>query len=76
MSKLFDVRHAYRGIDDWACICRIRGWEPTPASGGQPVAMLTELPENQGTSITNWIEDLLGPARAYGGRDGMLVLRR
>jgi hypothetical protein len=65
MSKVFDVRHAYRGIDDCACICRIRGWEPTSASNGQPIVVLTELRENHGTSITNWIEHLLGPAREY-----------
>jgi hypothetical protein len=50
-----DTRHAYRGFDVERGVCRVRIFE---TEGQPPVAVLTELPENPATSITNLIEHL------------------
>ena len=48
--------YRYKGIGGCNCICGLqRGRNPQTR---QNFIILTELPENKGTSITNWIEHL------------------
>ena len=50
--KLHDSCFHYRGLRNCACKCRIR-WV---LHEDKVVVILTELADNQGTSITNWAE--------------------
>src|SRR5690349_18470569 len=65
----FDTIYHFRGFWDDGGICRLRIFE---SDDGPPVVVLTELPENTTTSITNLIEHLAPeiiraylPARAH-----------
>jgi hypothetical protein len=48
--KTRDYRYAYRGYHSESGICRVRVFEQT---GKVPIIIVTELPENTNTSITN-----------------------
>lgn len=50
-----DYRHSFRGFHTAGAICRVRVFEPP---GRAPVIMVTELPENRNTSVTNLAEYL------------------
>lgn len=50
-----DVIHTFRGGRGADAVCRIRIYRPT---GFPPVVVATELPGNEGTSITNAAEEL------------------
>lgn len=50
-----DYRYTFRGYHSDGAICRVRIFEP---SGRPPVIMVTELPENPNTSVTNMAEYL------------------
>jgi len=50
-----DDEHGYRGYHRAGGICRVRVFEP---AGRLPVIMVTELPENPNTSVTNIAEFL------------------
>ena len=53
--KTRDYRYAYRGYHSEDGICRVRVFEQT---GKVPIIIVTELPENTNTSITNMCEYL------------------
>ena len=53
--KTVDVHYEYRGTWSPGAVCRIRVYEQ---SGTPPVVIATELPENEGTSVTNMAEYL------------------
>lgn len=50
-----DTRHSFRGFWDDGGVCRVRIYE---ADDSPPVVVVTELADNQNTSITNLIEHL------------------
>jgi len=54
-TQTLDVRHAFRGFWDDGGVCRVRIFE---TEGKPPVVVVTELAENQNTSITNMAECL------------------
>jgi len=54
-SKTHDYRHHYRGYFAAGAVCRVRIFQP---AGRQPVLLVTQLPENDGTSVTNMAEYL------------------
>jgi hypothetical protein len=51
-----DLEYHYRGFGDCPSYCRIRVFEPR---GGPVIVLATELTENPGTSITNFVEGML-----------------
>jgi len=53
-----DFRHSYRGYYHDGGICGVRIYQDVDRPGTPPVLVLTELPENDNTSITNLIEVL------------------
>ncbi len=55
MQKTIDTTHNYGGYFGCASQCRIRVYH---APERPPVVIATELPENQGTSVTNMAERL------------------
>ncbi len=50
-----DYVHRYRGYYEDGAVCRVRIFRP---AGLLPVLLVTELPENQNTSVTNMAEYL------------------
>lgn|GEM_PF-98493 len=52
---LLDVAYHFRGLCGAPSCCRLRVYEPRE---GPLVVIATELPENPGTSITNFVEEL------------------
>lgn len=50
-----DYRYRYRGHWTDGGVCRVRAYE---APGATPVLLVTELPENENTSVTNMAEYL------------------
>lgn len=60
-APLLDERVEYEGYHGCLSVCRVRVFGPTP-KGDMPrrpmIVMFTELPDNQGTSVTNRIEHL------------------
>jgi hypothetical protein len=54
----FDDRFEYAGLHGCESFCRIRVWKVQNGATYQLVVMFTELPENPGTSVTNYIEQL------------------
>jgi hypothetical protein len=54
-SRTKDYMQPYIGFWNCQCQCRVELWE---AAGKPPIIILTEDPENRGTSITNMIEIL------------------
>ena len=54
--KAHDYLHRYAGYHGALAECRVRVFAQPP--GGLDVAILTELPTNPGTSVTNMIQDL------------------
>ena len=55
---LRDERHVYEGYWSPGAVCRVRIYAGTPATAGLPVVIVTQVPENQNTSITNLCEYL------------------
>jgi hypothetical protein len=55
MPLLADFHHHYRGSMGFRSVCRIRVYQ---LDSGMTVVIATELPDNPGTSITNWAEFL------------------
>lgn len=55
MPLLADFQHHYRGAMGCRSVCRIRVYQ---RERGMTVVIATELPDNPGTSITNWAEFL------------------
>ncbi len=53
MKLTRDERYRYRGYHTDGGVCRVRIYE---APGRPPVFLVTELPENRNTSITNLAE--------------------
>lgn len=53
--KMRDERYCYRGMFTDGGICRVRIFE---AAELPPIVVLTELPENENTSVTNLVEFL------------------
>ena len=47
-TKTRDERHPYRGLYDDGGVCRVRTYE---APGAAPVILVTDLPENENTSV-------------------------
>ena len=66
-TKTRDERHHYRGFYDDGGVCRLRTYE---APGRAPVILVTDLPENTNTSVTNIAEYLSAEliARLYPAR--------
>lgn len=56
MDKVIDFTYHYPGFGSCHSKCRLRCFTGDPTAS--PVVILTELPENEGTSITNMIEYL------------------
>ena len=54
-TPTIDERYAFRGYHADGAVCRVRVFEP---AGRPPVIMVTELPENPNTSVTNMAEFL------------------
>ena len=46
------ARYEYAGLNNSPSVCRVETWEQ---SGCPPLLLLTELPDNPGTSLTNCI---------------------
>jgi hypothetical protein len=55
MQKIIDTIHNYKGYFGCASQCRIRVYHDPEQT---PVVIATELPENEGTSVTNMAEPL------------------
>jgi hypothetical protein len=63
MRLIEDYVHAFRGPTGGRSACRVRLYwpgvaEPGEAFGDAPVVIVSELPDNPGTSITNAIEQI------------------
>jgi hypothetical protein len=59
VAKKWDVpRYEYGGYFEAPSVCRLRIYDPTEASGGIPTVVCTQIPENEGTSVTNMAEYL------------------
>ena len=54
-AKVLDTVHRFDGYYDHDGLCRVRVWS---GEGHEPVVVLTELPENPSTSVTNLAEHL------------------
>lgn len=87
MNMTLDTRHHFRGLHGSPSHCRLRIYEGSgscepsdrnEAEGGRsdspPVAVVTECPDNPGTSVTNFAEGLaaavwrmLGCPRSWSG---------
>src|SRR5918993_4176098 len=55
MTLTHDYTHRYRGLWTEGGVCRVRVYDAPDAT---PVIVVTELPENENTSITNLMEYL------------------
>jgi len=60
MPLLADFQHHYHGMMAFRSVCRIR---VSQLESGMTVVIATELPDNPGTSITNWAEFLASEMR-------------
>ncbi len=63
MRLIEDYTHAFRGPSGIGSACRVRLYLPTTADQGEtlgdaPVVIVSELPDNAGTSVTNAIEQI------------------
>ena len=61
MRLVEDYAHAFRGPSGARSACRVRIYLPDEegeALGGAPVVVVSELPDNPGTSVTNAIEQI------------------
>jgi hypothetical protein len=63
MRLIEDYTHAFRGPSGVRSACRVRLYLPDAAKAGEalgdtPVVIISELPNNPGTSVTNAIEQL------------------
>ena len=63
MRLIEDYTHAFRGPTGGRSACRVRLYlpdaaEPGETLGGAPVVIVSELPDNPGTSVTNAIEQI------------------
>jgi hypothetical protein len=55
--KTVDRRLDYKGLHGCKSFCNVKFF--APCVDDKVVVMFTELPDNPGTSITNWIEHLI-----------------
>jgi hypothetical protein len=60
MPLLADFEHHYHGMMAVRSVCRIRVYQ---LESGMTVVIATELPDNPGTSVTNWAEFLASEMR-------------
>jgi hypothetical protein len=51
----------YKGLHDAPSKCGVSIW---PRKGGGKIVIFSELPDNPGTSVTNWIEHLATAVRS------------
>ncbi len=61
MRLIEDYAHAFRGPSGVRSACRVRIYLPDEegeALGDAPVVVISELPDNPGTSVTNAIEQI------------------
>jgi hypothetical protein len=55
MPKVLDELHTFHGFHTPGAVCRVRIWLGERAA---PAVVLTELPENKNTSVTNLVEQI------------------
>lgn len=58
MRKTRDYKRPFRDLWSEGGVCRVRLYEDREAGEEPPVVVLSELPENHNTSVTNLIEVL------------------
>lgn len=58
MSLRKSLKHQYKGIGDCDSQCYIRIYEGFGRDEGMVVVIVTQIIEDDGTSITNWVEQL------------------
>jgi hypothetical protein len=58
LHLIFDGRYAYIGLRRFPAHCWLRVYVTDDTAGDLPVVVMSELPDNEGTSVTNFAEKL------------------
>jgi len=59
MNKALDTRYSFFGMHGYPSLCHLRVYVPVPREAKQVlIVLVTQHPDNPGTSITNFAEEL------------------